>query len=49
MLADGMISLEDLDLLHATDDPIEAAEDVIEYYDARSAEVPAAAEKADAQ
>ena len=49
MLADGMISPEDLDLLHATDDPIEAAEDVIEYYETRSAEVPAAAEKADAQ
>ena len=49
MLADGMISPEDLDLLHVTDDPIEAAEDVIEYYEARSAEVPAAPEKADAQ
>ncbi len=49
LLADGMISPEDLDLLHATDDPIEAAEDVIEYYEARSAEVPAAPEKADAQ
>ena len=49
MLADGMISPEDLDLLHATDDPIEAAEDVIEYYETRSAELPAAAEKADAQ
>jgi uncharacterized protein (TIGR00730 family) len=49
MLADGMISPEDLDLLHATDDPIEAAEDVIAYYEARSAEVAAAPEKADAQ
>ncbi len=49
MLADGMISPEDLDLLHATDDPIEAAEDVIDHLDARSAEVPAASEKADAQ
>ena len=49
MLADGMISPEDLDLLHATDDPIEAAEDVIEYYETHSDEVPAAAEKADAQ
>ena len=39
MLADGMISPEDLDLLHATDDPIEAAEDVIEHLDSRSAEV----------
>jgi uncharacterized protein (TIGR00730 family) len=39
LLADGMISPEDLDLLHATDDPIEAAEDVIEHLDLRSAEV----------
>jgi len=39
LLADGMISPEDLDLLHATDDPIEAAEDVIEHLDSRSAEV----------
>jgi uncharacterized protein (TIGR00730 family) len=39
MLADGMISPEDLDLLHATDDPIEAAEDVIDHLDSRSAEV----------
>ncbi len=49
LLADGMISPEDLDLLHATDDPIEAAEDVIECYETRCAEVPAAPEKADAQ
>ena len=39
MLPDGMISPEDLDLLHATDDPIEAAEDVIDHLDSRSAEV----------
>jgi uncharacterized protein (TIGR00730 family) len=39
LLADGMISPEDLDLLHSTDDPIEAAEDVIEHLDSRSAEV----------
>jgi uncharacterized protein (TIGR00730 family) len=49
MLADGMISREDLALLHATDDPIEAAEDVIECYETRCAEVPATSEKADAQ
>jgi uncharacterized protein (TIGR00730 family) len=47
VLADGMISAADLDLLHATDDPIEAAEDVIELYETRGAELPAAAEKAD--
>jgi uncharacterized protein (TIGR00730 family) len=49
LLADGMISPEDLDLLYATDDPIEAAEDVIECFEARCAEVPAEPEKADAQ
>ena len=49
LLADGMISPEDLDLLHSTDDPIEAAEDVIEHLDNRNAEIPAAPEKADAQ
>ncbi len=49
LLADGMISPGDLDLLHATDDPIEAAEDVIECYVNRCAEVPAAPQKADAQ
>jgi uncharacterized protein (TIGR00730 family) len=49
LLADGMISPEDLDLLYATDDPVEAAEDVIECYETRCAEVPAEPEKADAQ
>jgi uncharacterized protein (TIGR00730 family) len=49
LLADGMISAEDLDLLYATDDPIEAADDVIECYETRCAEVPAKPEKADAQ
>jgi uncharacterized protein (TIGR00730 family) len=49
LLADGMISPKDLDLLYATDDPIEAAEDVIECYETRCAEVPAEPEKADAQ
>src|SRR5918992_3729558 len=49
LLADGMISPEDLDLLHATDDPVEAAEDVIECYETRCAEVPVSPRKADAQ
>jgi uncharacterized protein (TIGR00730 family) len=48
VLAHGMISPHDLDLLHATDDPLEAAEDVIDSYDTR-VELPATAEKADAQ
>jgi len=49
LLADGMISPGDLALLHATDDVVEAAEDVIECYETRCAEVPAEPEKADAQ
>jgi hypothetical protein len=49
LLADGMISPEDLDLLHVTDDPQEAVETVIDCYERRCAEVPAAPRKADAQ
>jgi uncharacterized protein (TIGR00730 family) len=49
LLADGMISPDDLKLLHVTDDPVEAAEDVIECYVSRCAEVPTTAQKADAQ
>src|SRR5919109_1270912 len=39
--ADGMISPEDLDLLHVTDDLDEAVNAVIECYERRCAEVPA--------
>ena len=49
LLADGMISLEDLDLLHATDDLDVAVETVIECYERNCAEVPAEPQKADAQ
>jgi uncharacterized protein (TIGR00730 family) len=49
LLADGMISEEDLDLLHVTDDPAVPVDVVIGYYEERSAEMPAAPEKADAQ
>jgi uncharacterized protein (TIGR00730 family) len=49
LLADGMISAEDLDLLYATDDPAEPVEIVIDCYERRCAEVPAEPEKADAQ
>jgi uncharacterized protein (TIGR00730 family) len=49
LLADGMISKEDLDLLYATDDPQEPVELVIDCYERRCAEVPAEPEKADAQ
>ena len=49
LLADGMISPEDVDLLHATDDPAEAVETVLTCYEQRCAEVPAAPVKADAE
>jgi uncharacterized protein (TIGR00730 family) len=49
VLADGMISAEDLDLLYVTDDLEEAVQDVVESYDARDVEVPAEPQKADAQ
>ena len=48
-LADGMISAEDLDLLHVTDDPADAVARVLECYETRCAELPAAPAKADAQ
>jgi uncharacterized protein (TIGR00730 family) len=49
LLAGGMISPEDVDLLHATDDPDEAVRLVIECYDRRCAAEAAEPEKADAQ
>jgi hypothetical protein len=49
MLADGMISSEDLDLLHVTDDLDAAVRIVIECYEEKCAEVPAEPRKADAQ
>jgi len=49
LLADGMISEDDLQLLHATDDPDEVVDQVVHCYEARCAEVPAAPRKADAQ
>ena len=48
-LAEGMISPDDVDLLAVTDDPREACELVVDCYDRRCAEVPAAPLKADAQ
>src|SRR6266516_575459 len=47
LLADGMISPEDLDLLFVTDDLDEVVERVRAGYERRSAETPAAAAKAD--
>jgi uncharacterized protein (TIGR00730 family) len=50
LLRDGMISPEDVQLLHVTDDPAEAVEVVVASYDERSAvPSPAEPEKADAQ
>jgi uncharacterized protein (TIGR00730 family) len=49
LLADGMISPEDLNLLHATDDYEEAVSTIIECYEDNCAEVPARPQKADAQ
>jgi uncharacterized protein (TIGR00730 family) len=49
MLADGMISADDLELLHITDDPAEAVERVVEHYESISVESPAEPAKADAQ
>jgi uncharacterized protein (TIGR00730 family) len=49
LLADGMISAEDLELLYATDDPEEPVELVLDCYERRCADMPAEPEKADAQ
>jgi uncharacterized protein (TIGR00730 family) len=48
LLADRMISPDDVDLLYVTDDPQEAVDIVVECYERRCAHVPAAA-KEDAQ
>jgi uncharacterized protein (TIGR00730 family) len=49
LLADGMISPEDLELLHVTDDPAEAVRIVLECYELRCAHLTAEPAKADAQ
>jgi uncharacterized protein (TIGR00730 family) len=49
LLADGMISRDDVDLLFVTDDPEEAVQMIAECYDRRCAQVPAEAVKEDAQ
>jgi hypothetical protein len=49
LLADGMISPDDLDLLHVTDDAEDAVARVLECYEIRCADVPASPAKADAQ
>jgi uncharacterized protein (TIGR00730 family) len=49
LLPDGMISPDDVELLHATDDLDEAVQLVLECYERRCAEMPAEPVKADAQ
>jgi hypothetical protein len=49
LLAEGMISPGDVDLLTVTDDPAEAVATIVECYDRRCAATPAEADKADAQ
>ena len=49
LLSEGLISPEDVELLHVTDDPAEAVRIVVDSYEHRSAPSPAGPEKADAQ
>jgi uncharacterized protein (TIGR00730 family) len=49
LLADEMISPDDVELLHATDDPDEVVRMVLDCYDRRCGDVPQTAAKADAQ
>ncbi|MDQ2982371.1 MAG: TIGR00730 family Rossman fold protein [Actinomycetota bacterium] len=49
LLAQAMISPEDVDLLGTAEDPASAVEIVVDCYERRCADVPAAPEKADAQ
>jgi uncharacterized protein (TIGR00730 family) len=49
LLADGMISPEDIDLLYVTDDPAEAVRLVVASYDDRNSSSPAAPGKGDAE
>ena len=49
LLEQRLISPNDVDLLHVSDDPEEAVEVVVDCYERRCAEVPAAPRKADAQ
>ena len=49
LLPDGMISPEDLELLHLTDDPADAVSMIVECYERRCALMPAEPQKADAQ
>ena len=48
-LAEEMVSPEDLELLHVTDDPEDAVATIVDCYERRCAAMPAEPEKADAQ
>ena len=49
LLEHGFVSSDDFDLLHLTDDVDEAVAIIVEYYERRGQELPAAPLKADAQ
>jgi len=49
LLSGGMVSPDDLDLLHVTDDPEDAVERVVSCWEYRCAQSPAEPQKADAQ
>jgi hypothetical protein len=49
LLADGLISPEDVELLHTTDETDEGVRLVVERYETRFASTPAEPRKADAQ
>jgi hypothetical protein len=49
LLADGMISPDDIELLYVTDDPADAVTTVLTCYERRCAETPAEPAKADAE
>jgi len=49
MLANGMVSPEEIELLYVTDEPVDAVRTVVDCYETRSAHATAAPAKADAQ
>jgi uncharacterized protein (TIGR00730 family) len=49
LLSAGMISPDDVELLHVTDDPDDAVQTIVKCYERRCAATPAEPEKADAQ
>ena len=49
LLAEGLVSPDDVELLHTTDDPAEAVRIIVGSYDEHCASSPAEPEKADAQ